>query len=124
MTDLRKAHVEAAFAEFVSAMLDGDPDALQELCAPGFSLTHITGYRQPGEDWFSEMRDGQFVYNGIDIRALEVSLAGGRARVTARTMTDAGVYRRRADWPLQLTLDYAWQDGRWIALRAVATLWG
>jgi hypothetical protein len=105
-------------------MADGDSEALGDLLDDGFTLTHITGYAQPKSEWLSEMRDGQFVYHGIEDKGVTVEDgSAGTVRLIGRTVTDATVYGTHADWRLRLTLDYAHHSGAWTALRAVATTW-
>lgn len=123
MTEAAHDAVKAAFAAFLQAIQAGDTDRLRQLVDGGFTLTHITGYVQPGQEWLTQMRQGQFVYHRITVSALGVNVAGDAATAEARTLTDARVYGSRNEWPLHLALDYALRDGRWIAGRAVASLW-
>lgn len=120
---LASSPVEAAFAAFTTAMQAGDTNALRGLISDGFTLTHITGYVQQGDEWLAEMQAGQFVYHRIDVRDLGVTVASDSARLSVRTVTDARVYGLRNEWRLQLALDYARRGNRWIAGCAVASLW-
>lgn len=114
---------EAAFLDFASAMQAGNTTRLRSLIDPAFTLTHITGYVQPGLEWLAEMDRGEFVYYGISCHDLSVTTTGDTGHLIARTQTDARVYGSRNTWPLQLAMDFAQRDGRWIARRAVASLW-
>lgn len=115
--------VTRAFEAFLKAMLAADIEALDALLDDGFTLTHITGYRQPKAEWLAQMRKGSFVYHDIAERSISVSPDGERAQVVGRTVTDATVYGSRNAWRLQLALDYIWRQGAWKVLRAVATIW-
>jgi ketosteroid isomerase-like protein len=115
--------VLTAYREHLQAMTDGDTDTLDELLDDDFTLTHMTGYVQPKAQWLAEMRGGQFRYHHIEEGATTVELHSGRARVVGRTVTDATVYGTRADWRLQLTLQYENKGGHWVALHSVATTW-
>jgi Domain of unknown function (DUF4440) len=115
--------VLAAYREHLQAMVDGDTDTLDELLADGFTLTHMTGYMQPKEEWLAEMRAGLFRYHHIDEGSTTVDLQADVARVVARTVTDATVYGTRAGWRLQLTLEYVKTGEQWIARQSVATTW-
>lgn len=123
MPNQSESGVEQAFSTFVDAMQAGDPDALRNLIGDGFTLTHITDYVQPGDEWLAEMRQGKFVYHRITVQDIRVAVTGDTARLVARTLTDARVYGGRNEWRLQLALDYAWRSDRWIAERAVASIW-
>ena len=115
--------VREAFADFTGAMQAGDTDELRRLIGDVFTLTHITGYVQPGDEWLAEMRQGQFVYHHIDVRDLRLSMEGDKVRLSARTLTDARVYDGRNEWRLDLALVYARHGDHWVAERATATLW-
>lgn len=122
-SDPASSLVESAFAAFAAAMQAGGTDRLRGVTCDGFTLTHITGYVQAGDEWLAQMRQGQFVYHRIRVDDLRVTVDGGSAHLVARTLTDARVYGSRHEWRLQLALDYALRDDRWLAKRAVATLW-
>ncbi len=79
MIDAQEKAVGAAFTAFCDAMQASDTDAIRDLTGEDFSLTHMTGYRQPGAEWLAEMDQGQFVYYRIDIRDLRVSVTGDTA---------------------------------------------
>lgn len=123
MKDRTKLAIRQAFADFTAAMQAGDTEALLRLTGAAFTLTHITGYVQPGEEWLAQMRQGQFVYHSIDVRDLRVMMNDESAHLIARTLTDARVYGGRNEWRLQLALDYIRLGDRWIAEHAIATLW-
>lgn len=114
---------ETAFAAFAAAMQAGDTDRLRGLTCDGFTLAHITGYVQAGDEWLAQMRQGQFVYHRFRVDDLRATVDGDSAHLVARTLTDARVYGARNEWRLQLALDYARRSDRWIVGRAVATLW-
>jgi hypothetical protein len=105
------------------AMVDGDTEVLGELLTEDFSLTHMTGYFQPKQEWLAQMRAGQFVYHDAQERDVSLHVDGDTARLVGRIATDATVYRARAKWPLQLAMDYTRADGRWLASRSEATTW-
>ncbi|WP_405467945.1 nuclear transport factor 2 family protein [Streptomyces canus] len=86
--------VTTAFRAYLQAMLNGDTHALDNLLADGCTLTHITGYLQPKDEWLSQTRAGQFLYHGT-----------------------------RANWRLQMTMDYAREGDTWSVVRSAATTW-
>ncbi len=104
-------------------MLDGNTDALDDLLADGCTLTHITGYVQPKDEWLSQMGAGQFLYHGIEDKRVTVEVEGSTARVFGRFIIDATVYGTRANWQLQMTMDYARQGDTWSVVRSAATRW-
>ena len=102
-------------------MADGDADVLGELLRDDFTLTHMTGYLQPKQEWLAQMRAGRFVYHDAQERDVSLDVEGDTARLVGRIVTDAAVYGSRANWPLQLTMDYIRAGGRWLASRSKAT---
>lgn len=123
MDEGKERSVERAFAAFTDAMAANDPDALRGLVSDRFTLTHITGYVQPGDEWLAGMRQGQFVYHRIAVQDVRVSVTGNTARLVARTLTVARVYGGHSEWRLQLALDYVWRGDRWTAESALASIW-
>jgi hypothetical protein len=113
----------SAFEDQLEAMKQGDTTRLAGLLDDGFTLTHITGYRQAKLEWLAQMRAGQFRYHAISVRGINVVTQGETASLTARIITDATVYGTRADWRLQLDLQYERRTARWIALSSVANTW-
>ncbi|MFD9445159.1 nuclear transport factor 2 family protein [Streptomyces sp. NPDC060006] len=122
-----------AFRVRLRAMTDGDADALDDLLADGSTLTHMTGYVQPKQEWLAQMREGRFDYHSIvdpdpdpdpdpDLD-LDVEVDGDTARLVGRTVTDATVYGTRADWRLRLTVDYAYENGARIVVGSAASTW-
>ena len=105
------------------AMVDGDTDVLGGLLTEDFTLTHMTGYLQPKQEWLAQMRAGQFVYHDAQEKDVTLDVDGDTARLVGRIVTDAAVYGSRAKWPLQLTMDFIRTDGRWLASRSEATTW-
>ncbi|MEH0580249.1 nuclear transport factor 2 family protein [Streptomyces sp. B21-108] len=112
-----------AHRAYVKAMDQGDTKALDDLLDGGFTLTHMTGYVQPKEEWLSQMREGRFIYHTIDEKSMTLDIEGDTARLVVRTVTDATVYGTRANWRLQLATDYAREGDTWATLRTVATTW-
>jgi hypothetical protein len=115
--------VVRTYRAHLRAMTDGDTDALDDMLDDGFTLTHMTGYVQPKDEWLAEMRAGQFIYHDAQERTATVAVDGDTARLVGRIVTDATVYGTRASWRLQLTMDYARRNDTWTALRSVATTW-
>ncbi|WP_104174493.1 nuclear transport factor 2 family protein [Arthrobacter sp. Y81] len=118
-----RAEILENYRAHLSAMVGGNTEILAELLTEDFSLTHMTGYFQPKQEWLAQMRGGQFVYHDVQERTVSLDVNGGTARLVGRFMTDATVYGSRATWPLQLTMDYVLTDGRWLASRSIATTW-
>jgi hypothetical protein len=118
-----RAEVLANWRAQLEAMVQGDTEALGELLAEGFTLTHMTGYVQPKEEWLAEMREGQFVYHTAQERETSLQLEGDRGRLVGKILTDATVYGGRTAWRLQLAVDFARTPAGWLAARTEASTW-
>jgi hypothetical protein len=116
-------NIQIAYQTQLRAMTKGDTVTLASLLDEGFSLTHITGYRQPKAEWLAQMRMGQFVYHRISERTVSIDVRGQNGRLVGRLVTDATIYGTRANWRLQLAIDCTLRAGQWIALRSVASTW-
>ncbi len=112
-----------AYRAHLTAMTDGDTNVLDDLLDDDFTLTHITDYPQAKGEWLAQMRSGQFRYHDVEERSTDVHVDGDAARLVGRVVTDATVYGTRADWRLQLVIDYVLRREVWTALRSVATTW-
>ena len=105
------------------AMQQGDITTLSELLHPDFTLTHITGYIQPKDEWLSQMQSGQFIYHHIDEKSISVDFHGDETRLVGRIVADATVYGSRAKWQLQFTQHLSRRKDTWIIHDGVATTW-
>lgn len=121
-SDPDQAEILAQYQRQLDAMGRGDTAALDGLLGDRFTLTHITGYRQPKAEWLTEMRAGQFRYHRIEQRTVSVSVAGDTATLLGRFVVDATVYGSRSRWRLQLAQTYQ-RNGNWTATDSVATTW-
>lgn len=124
-TNMTEKAVRDAFTAQLAAMVAGDTEALGAMLDESFVLTHLTGYRQPKQEWISQMREGRFIYHRMEAHAVTVSLNGSRARLTGDTHTDstASGSRRPGGWRLRMVQDYEWRDGQWTVLRCVTSIW-
>lgn len=103
------------------AMVDARTDRLEQLVAPDFHLVHITGYRQPRDEWFQVIRDGDFDYHRItvDESSLALRVSGDTAVLSGRGIFDATIQGMHSPWRLRFTLTLARRDRHWIVLHAV-----
>lgn len=122
---ISEQEVKKAFSTQLAAMVTGDVDALELMLDKTFFLTHITGYRQPKQEWLGQMRQGQFIYHRMEEISVTVEMNGARARLVADTQTDSTVsgWRRAGGWRLRLAQNYEWRDSRWVAQDCVTSLW-
>ena len=109
------------YREMNHAMVAADVDALDKMLAPGYTLTHITGYQQPRAEWLAQVKSGEMRYFKTEEDSVEVSIDGDTATLTGRARTTANIWGAQGTWPLQLEIDLRKLDGRWLMEKAVAT---
>lgn len=89
----------------------------------GMYLRHITGYRQPREEWIEEVRSESMKYYSaqedyartrlVDSTTVEVSMAH---------QLDARIWGNRRVWPLKQKMTLARQGEGWIIISSEASL--
>lgn len=116
-----RERIVGAYREMVRAMLDARTERLDPLLDEQYSLTHMTGYRQPKREWLSAIASGEMRYHAAEERSVTVDVTGDTAVLVGRSVVTATIYGMRGTWNLQLTTDYARRHGSWIAVRTMAT---
>ena len=85
--------LRAVHGAMCQAMVDADADALGQLLADDFTLTHMTGYRQLRAEWLQQVRDGRMSYHRMADAAVHVDASdAARLVLTARTWTEATIW--------------------------------
>ncbi|WP_435110941.1 nuclear transport factor 2 family protein [Nocardiopsis synnemataformans] len=115
--------VRSNFAAQEDAMVRGDGEALGALLADGFTLTHMTGYRQTKAEWLDQVRTGEMAYHRVENVDVAVDLSGGAPVLLARTRTEATIWGAHGTWRLRLRIRFAEVDGVWLAAESVASIW-
>jgi hypothetical protein len=117
------AAVRANYEAQRDAMIAGDTDRLGELLTEGFTLTHMTGYRQPKGEWLTDVRSGAMSYHTIEDVDVTVKVDDVTPMVTARTRTEATIWGSNGTWPLRLRIHFIHDHGGWLACETVASTW-
>jgi len=121
MTDQDKATLVEAHREMYRAMLSARTDQLAVLLDDGYSLTHMTGYRQPKREWLEAIAAGQMRYHAEREKSVTVEVTGDTAVLVGKSVVTATIYGSHGTWNLQLATKYRRRDGRWLAESTVAT---
>ncbi|WP_037488832.1 nuclear transport factor 2 family protein [Sphingomonas phyllosphaerae] len=115
--------IKECFAGQLAAMQRGDTAALALMLAESYTLTHITGYRQPKREWLKQMGEDLFIYHKIEMRTLAVTINANRASSSARLIADVTVYGSRRTWRLQLDQHYEARQDALLVTDCVASTW-
>lgn len=101
-------------------MITRDIEAMNKMVDKNFTLTHITGYVQPKEEWFKEIEAETMKYYGYEEVSKSVKINGDKAEFVGRNRLDARIWGSRNVWNLQQTMQLVKRNGEWIILNSVA----
>ena len=125
-TPTTDSEILSAWDRFRVALEDGDVDALRELLDEDFVLGHMTGQRQPRQEWLDDIASGAAVYHSIENIEIAVEVDGGNldtAVVTAHTMADVTIGGERGTWRTEFRTAFRKRAGRWVAARTDGGSW-
>ena len=102
------------YEDMYRAMIAKDTVALGSLLSDDSILIHMTGHRQPREEYLAEIAAGVLNYYSVDTDALEITVNGETARMIGRSRVNAAVYGGgRHTWRLQMDSQLRKIDGNW-----------
>jgi hypothetical protein len=111
-----------AYRQMYRFMLAADTRSLKPLLADGFALVHITGYAQPRDEWLAHIDNGRMRYFSAEEAEMPViKVDSHTATLRGRNRVKASIWGAQGTWPLQLDIDFALVDGRWLMRHARAT---
>ena len=102
-------------------MIEQDLKGLSEILDTHFTLTHITGYVQPKDEWFSDIESERMKYYSYNEVHTSVEIEGDRATFVGQNLLDARIWGTRNTWRLQQTMQLEKRNGKWIIMKSVAT---
>jgi len=112
------AEVLTLMRAFHAAMVERRTDLLAGMLASDYSLVHITGYRQPRDEWFQVIESRQFDYHRIDIDQMSVKVTGDAASVTGRGIFNATINGVQAPWRLRFAMQLERSGEGWKLISA------
>jgi len=104
----------------IKLMIDRDTSWMNEIVDKNFSLTHITDYVQPKDDWFAEIESESMKYYSAEEVYSKVDIDGTKATCVIRHLLDARIWGSRNTWHLQQTFQMENRDGEWFILNSMA----
>jgi len=110
------------YRTFNIAMAANDIVALDQLLAPTFTLTHMTGYVQPRREWLHEIQQGTMHYfSSVEDHVTMIATATGW-QVTGQNRVVASIHgSRQHEWPLNTVMTVEQVAGSWQVAAAVVT---
>lgn len=105
------------------AMVEKDIDTLNKILAPGMSLTHMTGYVQPKEEWLNQIQTEEMkYYSSKEDNIKDIKLESNRASLIGQSQVKARIWGGGpSTWHLQMKMYYEKQDGNWFIVKQVAS---
>jgi hypothetical protein len=116
-----KSQILVVTRQLTQLMIDGDTVGLNKILDAHFTLTHITGYVQPKDEWFSEIESERMKYYSYKEVNTSVEINGNKATFIGQNVLDARIWGSRNNWRLQQAMQLENRDGKWIILNSVAT---
>ena len=119
MTDLRKSmndreQIEELYRIYWQCMISKDIAEMDRIMAEDYELRHMTGLRQPKQDFFRSVISGELNYYSAKHDKIIVEVSGDTAAMTGRSRVEAAVYGGgRNTWRLQGDFTLRKEDGVW-----------
>lgn len=102
--------------------INKDVDKLGTLMTDDFVLVHMTGLRQPKEEYLRCIQVGQLNYYSEQTDELDIEIDGDTAVMTGRSRVSADVFGgARNVWRLQIVFNLQKINGKWLQTGAVAS---
>ena len=108
--------------QLTQLMIERNTAAIAMIVDKSFTLTHITGYVQPKEDWFSEIERESMKYYSVKEVKHEIKVNGNKAAFIHQNLLDARIWGTRNTWRLQQKMTLEKRDGKWIILNSIASI--
>lgn len=75
------------------AMVERDQATLERILAETMTLTHMTGYVQPRQEWIAQIMDGKMkYYSSTEERVFDVVVEGDQASLVGQNRVKASVW--------------------------------
>ncbi len=100
---------------FHQAMVRADIGKLEQLVDERYTLTHITGYLQPKQEWFDVITEHSFNYHEIDVLAesLQITVDGTQANCSGRGIFSATINSYHRPWRLAFSHQWCRVGDEW-----------
>ncbi|QMT32016.1 nuclear transport factor 2 family protein [Alysiella filiformis] len=114
-----QAIIEKIFDDYMNAVIQADFETIRQLCDKNLTLTHVTGYVQPLEDFLAYIHHGTFHYFSYEKQICRITINGNQAEMYVKGQTDAEIYGTRKIWQIGQTLSFAKQKQTWQIMKIV-----
>ena len=109
-----REQIEELYHTYWRCMINKDIAGMDRLMADDYELRHMTGLRQPKQDFFRSLASGELNYYSAKHDEIIVQVSGDTATMTGRSKVVAAVYGGgKNTWKLQGDFTLRKEDGAW-----------
>lgn len=117
-----KKQIENLYRVMYQAMIAKDVVTLDSIMSDNAVLVHMTGVRQPKQQYLNEIKNGTLNYYSVEDDELDIELSGNKAMLTGRSRVTAAVYGGgKHTWRLQMKSSLIKESGRWLLVESRAS---
>lgn len=114
--------IQAAYIRMYEGMIAKDEEILKDVLDDCFVLVHMTGMRQPKEEFIKAVMNGTLNYYSAEHENMPVTINGDTAILTGQSYVAAAVFGGgRLYWHLQQKCSLKKINGVWKITRSVAS---
>ena len=105
-------------------MIEKDGRLLDEVLHDSFTLIHMSGMRQPKQEFIRAVQDGTLNYYSAGHQRIDVRMHKETAELKGQSIVSAAVFDGgRRSWRLQLICSLARENDRWLLTGAKASVY-
>ncbi|WP_229250771.1 nuclear transport factor 2 family protein [Emticicia aquatilis] len=119
--EINKSEILDVTRQLKQLMIDKNLVELNKILDSHFTLTHITGYVQSKEEWFSEIESERMKYYSYKEVKNTIKIEDDKATFVSQNLFDARIWGSRNTWRLQQIMQLEKRKDKWIILKSVAT---
>ncbi len=109
-----REQIEELYRTYWQYMISKDIAGMDRIMADDYELRHMTGLRQPKQDFFRSVTSGELNYYSAKHDEIVVKVSGDTAAMTGRSRVTAAVYGGgRHTWRLQGDFTLRKEEGVW-----------
>ena len=86
-----KAQIEQCYRRMYEGMIKKDGTILREVLAPAFVLIHMSGMRQPLDEFIRALLDGTLNYSSAQHQEMIVQVQDRHAELVGKSLVEAAV---------------------------------
>ena len=117
-----KERIRNVYMKMYDGMIAKNEAVLREVLDDIFVLVHMTGMRQPKEEFIKAVLNGTLNYYSAEHEHMPVDITGDTAVLTGQSYVAAAVFGSgRSKWHLQQKCSMKKVNGEWKITRSVAS---